>query len=192
MSTQELFDGAQERYRYARHLVDEMIDFVKKDHPNFNEKEAIDQFDIIVQFILLKIALADGKFLEIEGEFIDQITDNYDVLFLFDSVDDTEYNWSFVGAYMGLSHVHFLVNKVEKRANEHIRAFIDLFAEVDLKDTSKTYIDELLKCIRDIALAFILCDGNGTDREVEIAVNSVREYLTEPWLANQYKLKNQF
>ena len=190
MSTQELFDKAQERYRYARRLVGEMIEIVRKDQPNFNSKSSYDQLDIIVQFILLKIALADGKFLEIEGEFIDQITDSYDVLFLFDSVDDMDYDWSFAGAYMDFHHVEFLVNKVEKLANEHILAFSDLFAVIDLVDRSKNYVKELYDCIRDVALAFIMCDGSASENEIETAVNVVSEYLTEPWLAKQYKLKN--
>lgn len=190
MSTQELFDKAQVRYRYARSLVGEMIDLVRKDKPNFDSKSSYDQFDILVQFVLLKIALADGRFLEIEGEFIDQITDGYDVLFLFDSVDDVDYNWSFVGAYMDIHQVEFLVNKVEKLANEHILAFIDLFAEVDLLNSNKNYIKQLFECIRDVALAFIMCDGDATDSEVARAVNVVSEYLIEPWQAKQYKIKN--
>ena len=189
MSTQQLFDFAQKRYREARKLVSEMIDFVRKDQPNFNSKSSYFQFDAIVQFILLKVALADGKFLEIEGQFIDKITDGYDILQLFDSHDD-EYNWSFAGALMTYEQVEYLVNKVEQLANEHIMAFSDLFAEIDLKDRSKNYVRELYACIRDVAAAFIKADGSATQKEVEMAVKVVSECLTNPWLNKQKKLKS--
>ena len=187
MTTQELFDFAQNRYRYARSLVTEMIEFVRKSQPNFNEKNSYFQFDAIVQFILLKVALADGKFLEIEGEFIDQITDSYDILQLFENHDDS-YNWSFAGAHLTFNQVESLVNKVEKRAREHMLDFTDLFAEIDLVDRSKNYIQEMYECVNDIALAFIMADGKATAKEREIAIEVVRDCLTEPWLAKQKQL----
>ena len=190
MSTQELFDKAQERYRYARRLVTDMIDFVKKEQPNFNSKNSYFQVDVIVQFILLKVALADGKFLEIEGEFIDQITDGYDITSLFDSQEEN-YNWSFAGAFLTFEQVGKIVSVVENRAWEHILAFSDLFAEVDLIDSSKNYVRELYECIKDVASYFIMADGNATKHEIETAVNVVRECLTDPWLAKQRKLKNK-
>ena len=188
MSTQQLFDRAVDRYRQARSLISDMIEVVHSNQPDFNAQNAYFQFDIIVQYILLKTALADGKFLEIEGEFIDQITDSYDILQLFDRHDE-EYNWSFAGALMSFEQVESIVSKVEKLAYEHILAFSDIFAEVDLKDHSKNYMGEIYHCIKDIASAFIMADGCATQREIEIAVNVVRECLTGPWLAKQNKLK---
>ncbi|MCH5152383.1 MAG: hypothetical protein J1F68_00275 [Clostridiales bacterium] len=189
MPTQELFDYAQERYRHARRLVTDMIEFIHKDHPNFDSKNPYFQFDAIVQFILLKVALADGKFLEIEGEFIDQITDGYDILQLFDNHDDG-YDWSFAGAFMTFEQVQQLVDRVEKLATDHIIAFSDLFAEIDLRDRSKNYVQQIYECIRDVASAFIMADGTASEREIEAAVNVVRDCLTEPWLAKQNKLKS--
>ena len=189
MTTQELFDFAQERYRQARRLVTEMIEFVQREHPKFNSKSSYFQFDAIVQFILLKVALADGKFLEIEGEFIDNITDGYDILQLFDSNADG-YDWSFAGAYMTFEQVKSIVDRVDKLAREHILEFCDMFAEIDLKDRSKNYVWEIYECIKDVASAFIMADGNATEKEIATAVEVVRECLTEPWLAKQNKLKN--
>ena len=189
MTAQELFDFAETRYRHAVDLVTEMIQFVQNERQSFDTTYSYFQFDVIMQFILLKVALADGKFLEIEGAFIDQITDNYDILQLFDKHDD-RYNWSFAGANLTFEQVENIVNKVEKRATEHIYAFSDLFAEIDLLDSSKNYVKELFECIRDVATAFIKADGNATKKEIETTVNVVRECLTEPWLAKQRKLKN--
>ena len=191
MNTQELFDNAQDRYVYARELVTRMVDFAAQSNIEVNLKDAYDQLDIVVQYILLKIAVADGKFLEIEGEFMDNITDSYDLLYLFDSYYDTDYDWSFVGAYLNFEHVIFLLDKIDQLAIGHIRAFSDLFAEIDMLDSSVNYGKELYECIRDIALAFIMCDGNAADRELKIAVDVVSEYLTTPWLTNKHKKKNQ-
>ncbi|MCH5156759.1 MAG: hypothetical protein J1G02_02650 [Clostridiales bacterium] len=191
MNTQELFDNAQDRYVYARELVTRMVDFATQSNIEVNLKDAYDQLDIVVQYILLKIAVADGKFLEIEGEFMDNITDSYDLLYLFDSYYDTDYDWSFVGAYLNFEHVIFLLDKIDQLAIGHIRAFSDLFAEIDMLDSSVNYGKELYECIRDIALAFIMCDGNAADRELKIAVDVVSEYLTTPWLINKHKRKNQ-
>ena len=190
MTTQDLFDRAEARYKHARAIIADMIEYVHRGQPDFDARAAYCQFDIIVQFILLKVALADGKFLEIEGEFIDRITDSYDILLLFDNHDD-DYNWSFAGAFMDFEQVEFLVNKVEQLASNHIFAFSEMFAEVDLVERSKNYIQELYHCIKDIATCFIMADGQSTKREIEIAVQVVRECLTEPWLAKQRKLKTK-
>lgn len=177
MSTQELFDFAQVRYRQARNLISDKIELIRKNYPDFNAKDSYFQFDIIVQYILLRVALADGKFLEIEGEFIDQITDSYDILQLFDR-HDANYNWSFAGALMTFQQIQSLVNRVEKLAKEHILAFSDLLAEMERVDGGKECIQQILQCINDIASAFIMADGNATAKEVEIATNVVQECLT--------------
>ena len=189
MTSQELFDYAEERYRHAVSLVTDMMAVIHKEQPNFNTKISYFQFDAIVQFILLKVALADGKFLEIEGEFIDRITDKYDILQLFDG-NNNDYDWGFAGANMTFEQVEYLVNKVEELAKEHILTFCELFAEIDLKDRSKNYIKEIYECIKDVASAFIMADGNATQSEVEMAVKVVHECLTDPWLTKQNKLKN--
>ena len=190
MSTQELFDQAQERYRYARSLIAEMVELAQKNQPSFDERAAYCQFDMIVQYILLKVALADGEFSEIEGEFIDQITDSYDILLLLGDYDP-DYDWSFVGAYMAFDKVVRIVNMVEKCANEHMLAFSQMFAEIDLMEPNKNYVKELYECIKDVASAFIMADGHATKKEIEMAVSVVRECLTDPWLAQQRKIKSK-
>lgn len=186
MNTQALFEYAQMRYRRARRLIEEMV-VAHGSQPSVDLKNAYCQLDIIVQYILLKIALADGKFLEIEGEFIDQITDSYDVLYLFDKCNE-DYNWSFAGAFMTFEQVKKIVRKVEKLAREHILAFSQLFAsDFANKDCAR----ELYQCINDVALAFIMSDGNVSQKELDIASDVVRDCLTEPWLATQSTIRRK-
>ena len=188
MSTQAIFDYAQERYRHACSLVTEMIEFIQNYQPNFNAKKSYFQFDVIVQYVLLKVALADGKFLEIEGEFIDQITDNFDILSLFGDYDPN-FDWRFVGAFIDFEQVVKIVNRVEKLAQDHIKTFCEMFAEADLLDHSKNYVAEICECIKDVASAFILADRSSSSKEVEVAVDVVRRCLVEPWLSTQNKLR---
>ena len=183
MSTQDLFDYAQDQYRRASSIVAEMTETVTQSQPNFDVAKTKFQFDILVQLILLKIALADESLTEIEGEFIDQITDNYDIMSLYDNSADTEYNWSFVGAWMGFDHARQLINRVDKLATEHLREFIQIFAAIDKRSNGKNYLQQLFDCIKCVVVAFIKCDARTLEVEVESAVQIVREYLIEPWLA---------
>ena len=188
MTTQELFDRAQDIYRRALGLVAEIVKHVKDKQSDFDERATYFQFDSLVQFVLLKIALSDG-FSEIEGEFIDQITDNYDVLTLYPYCDDEDYDWRFVGAYMSYDYAKTVVNDIEKRVNEHINAFVQLLAEVDF-DTGKDYCKQIFECLKDVVSYFILSDGNKTKQEMEMAVEVVSEWLTIPYFNLLNKLKN--
>lgn len=186
MNTQELFDNAAMRYNDARNLIGEMGAYVLKSNPQFKIVDVFCEFDIIIQYILLEIALADGKFLEIEGEFIDKITDTYDILYLFNN-NDSGKNWSYAGANMVFPHIRYVIHKVEELADGHLRDFAKFFAAVDSEMSNKDYMSELIACVKDIAVAFILCDGNGDQNEVKTAVQVVKQCLIQPLLTYMAK-----
>lgn len=180
MTSQQLFDGAYSEYLQARDIIAEMCGKAETMGLNYPVKTAFCQFDIIVQYVLLRIALADGKFTEIEGEFIDKLTDSYDVLSLF-GADESDRKWGFAGANLTFEQIKRVIDKVEQLAHCHMRQFVHTFALVD-GQTSEDYIQELCRLVKNVAGAFILADKHGSRSEIVVAHQTVRECLLKPWL----------
>lgn len=188
MTSQQLFDNAYARYLQARQLISEMCDKAAALNLDYPVKTAFCQFDIIVQYVLLRVALADGEFSEIEGEFVDKLTDSYDVLSLFDA-DPSEYRWGFAGANLKFDQIKNVIDKVEQLARCHMKQFVHTFALVD-DASSEDYVKQLCAYVKDVAAAFILSDKRGSRSEIVTAHQTVNEWLLKPWLAFQQNQQN--
>lgn len=187
MNCEQLFENATCRYNQARALLGEMCVYVSRRNPKFEVTNILCEFDILVQYVLLKVALADGKFLPIEGAFIDQITDSYDILRLF-SDNETKMKWAWAGANLRFSDIEFVVGKVEKLADGYIADFAQFFAVVDAEIPTRNYASELVSCLNDIAVSFVRCDGKGDKMEIVAIVEVVRQCLVNPLLAYKSQL----
>lgn len=173
-SSQEYFDNAYQNYNNALALIEKLwasatdgqgVDALKK------------QFDVIVQYVLLKVAIADGNFSEIEGVFLDNLTDNLKILHLFGLGGD-EYNWQFAALNLQMRQIQAVIGEVEKSAHEPMFTFAKTIAPVVAHTDC---LDRLFQHVKNIAACFILCDGNGTVREVEVASDTVVRCLVNPW-----------
>lgn len=187
MDSNNLFEKAVRRYDQARDLLGELGAHVLKQNSKFKIKDIFCEFDILLQYVLLKVALADGEFLPIEGEFIDKITDSYDVLSLF-SDNDTNMNWAWVGANLQLRHIEYVVRKVEKLAAKYIADFAQFFAVADAEIPNRDYESQLVSCLNDIAVYFVMCDGKSDKMEIVAIVEVVRQCLVNPLLAYKSQL----
>ena len=189
MAAQELFNIATENYQKARQLVSKMNDVVSAVRPDFNPKAGYLKLDIIVQYTLLEIALADGKFLPIEGEFIDKITDSFDVINLFDNVPKGM-NWRWFADNKGYSEIKNTIGNLRKMAQEHMLDFAGLFALVDAAYTDYDILGELLEYLGLIAGAFTRIDGSHDESEVKVASAVTEKYLVRPWLEMMDRARN--
>ncbi|MCH5156760.1 MAG: hypothetical protein J1G02_02655 [Clostridiales bacterium] len=188
MTQQELFNCATESYQKARGLVSKMNEVVASVRKDFNPKAGYLKLDIIVQYMLLETALADGKFLPIEGEFIDKITDSFDVINLFKDVPQGM-NWKWFALNRNYSHIKDTIVRLRSMAQEQMQDFASMFALVDAAFEDYDILGEMLGYLGEIAGCFTRIDGSHDEREVEIATAVVTEFLTKPWLAMMDKVK---
>ena len=180
MTTQDLFNMATNSYQNARNLVGKMNDIVARAHSDFNPKAAYVKLDIIVQYLLLETALADGKFVPIEGDFIDKITDTFDVINLFDNVPQGM-NWRWFAENKGFSDIKNTIAKLRGVAQAHMRDFAALFAIVDAAVENYDILGELLGYLGEITGCFTRIDGQHDDSELQVAKKVVEEYIAKPW-----------
>ncbi len=180
MTVQELFEKAKYHYDRCLKFIDKMSENIQKSIPEFNASIAKMEFDIILQYVLLRTALADGAFKEIEGEFIDKITDNFDIITLFKGVPEG-FNWKWIGANEPLNSVRGVVNELKPRADEYIEDFINWFSALDEADTNFDLLEILTKEIGEICTCFVFCDGRRAEGEIEVAGRTVAEVLSAPW-----------
>ena len=186
MFTNQLFEKAQMRYNCAIGTIEEMLAVAGKVDQDFISNLHND-FDILVQYTLLKIVVAKGSLSQNESKFIDDITSEYDVLFLFDSYEDIDYDWEYVATYMGFEKAQHLLNRVASRANEHVNYFLKVLADVHLANPNKNYYDALYKCLFDIALYFDELNDAATEKHV--VEQTINECFVEPWKRVQANLK---
>lgn len=188
MTKQDLFNMATESYQNARGLVSKMNEVVAHAHKDFNPKAGYLKLDIIVQYMLLETALADGRFSPIEGEFIDKITDSFDVINLFKDVPQGM-NWQWFANNRSYSSIKDTIVRLRRMAQEQMEDFASLFAIVDAAYEDYDILGELLSYLGEIAGCFTRIDGSHDESEVRVATDVVAEYLAKPWLAMMDKVK---
>ena len=188
MASQDLFNAAIVNYQNARQLVAKMNEVVSAARPDFNPKASFVKLDIIVQYTLLEVALADGKFSPIEGEFIDKITDSFDVINLFDNVP-RGMNWHWFATNRSFSDIKNTIGNLRKMAQEHMQDFASLFAVVDAAYSDYDILGELLQYLGLIAGAFTRIDGSHDESEVKVASAVTEQYLVRPWLEMMHRVR---
>lgn len=182
MTQQELFNCATGNYQSARALVSKMNEVVAAATTGYNPRAAFVKLDIIIQYTLLEVALADGKFSPIEGEFIDKITDTFDVLNLFNNYPQDK-NWRWFATNRSFSEIRDTIGRLRGMAQQHMMEFASLFAIVDKAYPNYNILEELLEYLAKIAGCFTHIDGSHEQREVDIASKVTSEYLIRPWLS---------
>ena len=182
MTSQELFNYANNSYQNARGLVGKMSEVVAHAHPEFNTNAAYAKLDVIVQYMLLETALADGRFSPIEGEFIDKITDTFDVINLFRDIPQGR-NWHWFATNRSFSEIKDTISRLRGMAQQHMMEFANLFAIVDAAYEDFDILGELLGYLGEIAGCFTRIDGSHEEREVNIAASVVKNYLAAPWIS---------
>lgn len=172
------YEDARKSYAQVEKLVKEM---------SGGEEEfrtAMKNFDILLQCILYRGALADKKYEKAEAKFLEDITN-------FDDVPQL------VRVRSPFKRAMLRMNKKKRAAFDAeldsiadgaANAFVTPFAVVDAKDTGRDFLAEIERELLNIFLAFAAADGDdlagaGTDVDNELGALASRlgEYLTAKW-----------
>ncbi|MBQ7340439.1 MAG: hypothetical protein IJW43_06265 [Clostridia bacterium] len=181
MTSQERFDVAEKRYANCIKFIDAMSKHIQKARPDFKEDIAKGEFDIILQYILLRTALADGKFKAVEGEFIDKIVDNYEILKLYGDKLKEGTTWQWIGEKADLTLIKGVVNELRPKAEKFMDDFINWFSALDLDDKEFDLLAILKNEVDAICENFLYCDGESDEEEKWTALQTVAEVLAVPW-----------
>lgn len=184
MTSQERFDVAEKRYENCLKFIDAMSKNIQKIRPEFKESIAKGEFDIILQYILLRTALADGKFNVKEGEFIDKIVNNYEILKLYGKELKEGTTWQWIASKGELSNVKGIVNELRPKAERFIDDFIAWFSALDAADEKFDLLAILKNEVDVICENFLYCDGESDEEEKWTALQMVSEVLAVPWKLN--------
>ncbi len=177
MTEQDYFNRAYTHYLVAQKLV---MNAAGDDEEDGDPSPARFQFDMIVQYVLLRVGIADGGLCASEGTFIDNITDHYDILELFDGGGDDDFNWEFAGLNLLTGQVRLLADKLKKVAMPQIENFPQCFARMK-EPARQDLLNKLVSELKEIIACFVLCDGFAKKQEVVAAQAMIHECLIRPW-----------
>lgn len=187
--SQKLFDDAVKYYNATISAINVMSEAVQKAMPKFTPEVARCQFDIILQYTLLKVAIADGKFEPIEGEFIDKITDSFDIIRLFEDVP-AGMNWQWLANNASISDIAKIIDQAGELARQHMEAFAQVFAVLDACSEKVDELSLICEGIMMIAACFSFLDGEGANSEASALARVITENIVAPWNEMMKKAKN--
>lgn len=159
--TQKNYKSACKYYEAAEANIKELSKIVERAVPTFSFETAMEQFDWLLQGILLRAAAEDGQFSEEEKLLIKKITDYGDVMKYLESK----------GIDLTWERFFEMSNNKQKEISKQIilkvmdvisKRFIPPFALVD-KALPKDYCKELTQQISAICIMLAQCDGDIVD-----------------------------
>lgn len=173
-------------YRRAIAFVDDMSGYIVRNNLayGFSVAAARLQFDIMLQYVLMETALADGNFTVGEGYFLDNITDYGDMI---NSVRAYGNNWEEIAYHYNNTTFRALVNKMAAKAGRHIASFANLFGTLNSRIPNRYLAKELTDLVVGVAMCFISADGKAAKQETDVAYATVERVLGRPWMTAMYR-----
>ncbi len=181
MTIQDVFNEGIRAYNNGVAVVNAMNQVIIDNAliEDFEAKYPLAEFDLLVQYVLLETALADGRFSPNEGQFIDKITDTADIIKLMGA--DTP-NWTWLAQNKGLDTIRNYISKVQDLARPYIDHFGEMFGLLDKIDTSRAYLDELIESFKDLTVSFCYIDGDPREEEASRCAEVLSKVLIQPWM----------
>lgn len=164
-SPQALYDEACEHYKQLTLIVRRLgLILESSDKIRYSTTIALQQMDLILQFLLLIQANSDGEVDHLEQQFIDKITTHSDLLGLLNSKFGTNFSWDSLEWQNKKSIVVILIGMV-KDISELTSDFIDGIALVDAATTDHDYYADIRKCFLNIAECLACVDKDSNDNQ---------------------------
>lgn len=165
---------AHDKYDQAEALIKEMS--AGRDEQFF--KTAMKNFDVLLQCILYRAAVADKKYARAEKNFLLDLTDyeDYPVLVTARSFK-----------FRPKAREQFL-EELAETADRASTAFVSAFAKVDADNKERDFLAELENCVQEIFFCFASVDGDdllsndaGLDEELSVLASSTGMYFSGKW-----------
>lgn len=187
---QQKFDEAVKHYDAAVELIKaldqtfQQVAFQNDPGKGYDVRITLAQFDIILQAILLRQAIADGNFDRLEQQFIEKITDYGDLLNYIkqDSNGQLDLTWQQLTA-LNPQTVRQLADMLPKILSKVCDDFVGPLAIVDKAITDIDFFDKLTDHIAGICAMLGIVDNDDDRREGEAAASAIVKLLYDRWTA---------
>lgn len=187
-SPQEYFDLAQRKYKQAVKIIKDLTFYVKNLRDDFSEAVALREFDWILQCILLREAAVDGEFHRLEKQFIDQLTDNADVLALVHNKIGLDIDWDKL-EYLEDDLLFKTTSIIKSIVEEYADDFVEEFAKIDAFVREEDYISELVELINGIVVCLACVDGKTYPEELAAGEHELNEILAQKWNLRKHVIR---
>ena len=184
---QKIYDQCAQAYGYAYSIVESMAGAVaemqKQRGKEFNPNITMAKFDIVLQYSLLQLAVADNHFDASEVVFVSNLTHKGDLLSYANATTKSSLKWEDL--------YHADIQTVRKFVAAYENIMIQLSDEVVAviglcdKATEHDYLADLTKAISAIIAGLVLIDGDARRDEVEEpllilrTINRIKEYKNQ-------------
>ncbi len=147
---------------------------------DFDPKITTGKFDIVLQYSLLQIAVADFDFDVNEMIFIRDITEQGDFLNYVNSIAKTGITWNGL-LNSSVNDIRKFLRDIEGEIEELSEEFVAVFATCDKVTREYNYVADLEKYIVSILAGLMTMDGNITKNEASTstvigrAINKIKQ-----------------
>ena len=178
-----LYLSACESYTESKRLIGEISKVITGIDPSITYEEVRIQYDLILQAVLLNAALEDGKFEDIELEFVTLLIKYGDILALANEAckklmpEWKDVRWANISALDSTS-AKKLAEIVTKIVSAYTDAFVKVFYVIDRANQKVNYLDELTSYTRRILSNLSKIDGDKKDSETITGMRIFNELVT--------------
>ena len=183
IGAEQAFRIANGAYESAKGIIRELSELAQASNPKFRFEVALRQYDWILQATLLTVAVQDGTYHPMENAFIRRITDEGDILKLFNDEMRTQdarlpmLTWdNFKSLLEGFDEEtrKKLMDGILLCADRYSGDFVKWFAPIDAAD-ARDYLAELDRLTAKILVSFSATDGEDLDDATDRSTNIGRE-----------------
>lgn len=186
-----IYETAVRAYRNAIHdlsiIADRLNLYANQNGKTFNRKVFLSQFDCILQYSLLELAISDADLDLNELDFLKDITEHADFINYINRKYDFDITWNTIWN-SGESDIRDFLNNIRPAMDEMRSEFVLAFSFYDLVDTKVNCLANLMTDTTAIVVALVAADGFSSETEKQAFLNN--SYLLDMFKEIDYLIKN--
>ena len=179
-----LYLSACESYTESKRLIGEISKIISEMNPEITYEDVRVQYDLILQTVLLNAALEDGKFEEIELEFVTLLIKYGDILALANEAckkimpEWKDVRWANV-AEADCESAKKLASVVTKIVSSYTDSFVQVFYAIDKYNKKVDYLGEITSYTRRILSNLSGIDGDKRAEETNTGMKIFKALVTD-------------
>lgn len=187
------FKLARKHYNIVKSLIEELSSLAQAKQVDFSYEKAMQNFDLLLQSILLRTAVEDGCFQSEERQFIEKLTDYADLMTYVLNNTDIDVSWDSFSS-LGNEKQKDLSLDIFVVLDDLVNDFVFPFASIAAA-LPKDYCEEITTAMIKISACLAGCDSDDMDsknfkNETIVAFALIKKSIKEKWSATTNKTKS--
>lgn len=166
----DIYSKAIDAYNKACSLVEGLFKEIKDEKlvkERFSRKKMMENFDILVQYSMMQVALSDKDFSSKEVKFISKLSKYCSFVTYLNNLGFNDVTWDKL-FFIKAEVLKSILDKIKVNVQELSEDFIKYFSLIDAKKPDCDYAKELYNYMIAIMSAVILSDGKWKESEKEL------------------------